>query len=157
MTAPSRDERPGAPEERTIVTFTDAEPSGLADLVGRLIEANLAAHPERKRLLRPATIELRATDAGVAASVALAPGSVTLRRAGAGGRPDLVVAASSNDLLEIAAAPLRFGLPDPFSARGRMVLVALARRRIEVVGLLRHPIVLARFAKLLSVADERGG
>jgi hypothetical protein len=35
------------------VRFADDEPNGLADLVGRLIEANLERRPELRNLLRP--------------------------------------------------------------------------------------------------------
>jgi hypothetical protein len=49
-----------------LVRYADAEPNGLADLLGRLLEANVEQDPARRRLLAPAVIEVDATDAEVA-------------------------------------------------------------------------------------------
>jgi len=137
------------------VTFADAEPTGIAELIGRLLEENLAAHPDRVALLRPAVVEIRATDAGVAARVELAPGRVLVRGAGdaPGERRDVEIAASSADLLEVAAAPLLGGLPDPRRREGRAVLGAIATRRIRISGLVTRLGIVRRFARLLSVAE----
>jgi hypothetical protein len=130
----------------------DAEPDGLASMVGGLIEANLLRHPDRARLLRPSVIDLSASDAGVSVSLAIEPERVIVARlAGANGQPHVHVRADATDLLLLAAAPLRMGLPDPFSREGRAVLRGLARRRIRIDGLLRHPATLIRLSKLLSV------
>lgn len=135
------------------VTFAEAEPNGLADLVGRLIEANLARHPERRRLLRStAVVELTAWDADTSATIRLGANGVEVSNGTAGSTAHLLVLARANDLLELAAAPLRFGLPDAFDPRGRVVLRRLARREVRVSGMLRHPVRLSRFTRLLSVA-----
>ena len=52
-----------------IVTFVDAEPSGLAEMLGGLIEQNLAADPSRRRLLHPSVVTIDADDAGDRKSV----------------------------------------------------------------------------------------
>ena len=51
------------------VRFADAEPNGLADLVGRLIGANLDGDPARRALLRPSVVELSASDADIFATI----------------------------------------------------------------------------------------
>jgi hypothetical protein len=146
-----------------IVAYADPEPSGIADLLGRLLEANLAARPERAELLRRATIEIRATDANVGVVLELAPGRILVRdaaaatapdRPGTGPRSDLVIAATSADLLAVAGAPLLGGLPDPRRRPGRDVLAAIAARRIKISGIVRRAGTLGRFARLLSVADD---
>jgi len=131
------------------VSFADAEPNGLADLVGRLIASNLEREPGRRRLLRPAVVELSASDADVRATIRLSPG-VTVSNGPAASRPHLRVTADAYDLIELAAAPLRLGLPDVFDAQGRAVLRQIARRHVRVSGMLRHPIRLTRFTRLLS-------
>ena len=51
------------------VSYPDPEPSGLAQMLGGLIEGNLTAHPEREALLaKVSTYAIRATDAGVEVS-----------------------------------------------------------------------------------------
>jgi hypothetical protein len=133
------------------VSFADAEPNGLADLVGRLIASNLEREPGRRRLLRPAVVELSASDADVRATIRLSPAGVTVSNGPAGRKPHLLIGADAYDLIELAAAPLRLGLPDVFDARGRAVLGQIVHGHVRVSGMLRHPIRLMRFTRLLSV------
>lgn len=135
------------------VQFADGEPNGLASMVGGLIEANLERDPKRRRLLKPGRVAVAAPDAGVSVTIRFAPGRVWvangLRRPPP---PQLRVRADSATLLELSSAPLRLGLPDPLTAEGRRLLGKLLSREIRVAGLLLHPLMLARFNKLLSAA-----
>jgi hypothetical protein len=135
------------------VVYADQEPNGLAAMVGGLIEANLRQHPERPSLLRPAVVELVAADAGVSVRIALSPRQVTVSNGSSPpDRPRVRVVADSDGLLLLSSAPLRFGLPDPMSSDGRAVLAKVLRRQIRISGLVAHPLTVARFATLLSVA-----
>jgi hypothetical protein len=135
------------------VVYADGEPNGLAAMVGGLIEANLRQHPERRSLLRPAVVELVAVDAGVSIRIALSPGRVSVANGSSRpGRSRVRVLADSDGLLLLSSAPLRFGLPDPLSPDGRLVLAKVLRRQIRISGLVAHPLTVARFARLLSVA-----
>ena len=131
------------------VVFTDAEPNGLATMVGGLIEQNLARDRSRSRLLTGGTATLIAPDAGVEVTLGLGPGEV---RVSNGGDPtaDLMVTAESGRLLGLAGAPLRFGLPDGLSHDGRAVLKDLAARRVTIGGMATHPGLLRRLTMLLS-------
>jgi hypothetical protein len=141
------------------VRFADAEPNGLADLVGRLIESNLETEPDRRRLLRDTIVLLQASDAAIEATVTLSRAGVDVANGpakgsakGRGGRrPHLVIAADAYDLIELAGAPLRFGFPDVMDPQGRSVIRRIATRHVRVSGMLRHPIRLSRFTRLLSV------
>ena len=142
-----------------MVRFADAEPNGLADLVGRLIETNLEAHPDRRRLLRDTIVRLTASDAAIEATVTLSSAGVAVSNGLANGpangptgrRPHLVIAADAYDLIELAGAPLRFGFPDVMHPQGRSVIRRIATRHVRVSGMLMHPIRLSRFTRLLSV------
>ncbi len=133
------------------VELLDPEPNGLAEMVAGLIEANLRRHPARRSLLEPAVIALTAPDAGVSVTIGLAPGRVTVSNGEHPGRADLRIRADSATLLDLAAAPLRFGLPDVLSAAGRRVVGKLLAGRVGIAGMIRHPGKLARLNKLLSV------
>jgi hypothetical protein len=145
------------------VRFADAEPNGLADLVGRLIESNLETEPDRRRLLRDTIVLLSASDAAIEATVTLSRAGVDVAngpakgpargpaRGPGGRRPHLVIAADAYDLIELAGAPLRFGFPDVMDSQGRSVIRRIATRHVRVSGMLRHPIRLSRFTRLLSV------
>lgn len=134
-----------------IVRFVDAEPNGLAEMLGGLLEANLTRDPRRRALLRPAVVDLTATDAGVSATLRFAGGRVEVANGSSNGRADLRVRANSSELLHLSAAPLRFGLPDIFTAGGRRVVGKLLSGDVRVQGMLRHPRKLARLTSLLSV------
>jgi hypothetical protein len=135
------------------VAYADREPNGLAAMVGGLIEANLRQHPERGSLLRPTVVELVAADAGVSVRIALSPRQVTVSNGSSRpDRPRVRVLADSDALLLLSSAPLRFGLPDPMTRDGREVLAKVRRRQIRISGLVAHPLTVARFARLLSVA-----
>jgi hypothetical protein len=146
-----------------VVRFLDAEPNGLADMLGRLLEANLAADPGRERLLHGTVVVLEASDAEVAARLELSPTEVRVANlprtapgkgsAGTTDRPPAIrIRANAGDLVILAGAPLLLGLPSPFRHDGREVLRRIASGRVRVSGMLRHPLVLSRFARLLSVA-----
>ena len=134
-----------------MVRFADAEPNGLADLVGRLIETNLEAEPDRRALLRDTIVRLTASDAAIEATLTLSSAGVDVSNRPVGRRPHLVIAADAYDLIELAGAPLRFGFPDVVHPQGRSVIRRIATRRVRVSGMLRHPIRLSRFTRLLSV------
>ena len=133
------------------VTFADDEPSGLASMVGGLIEQNLARDPARRRLLRPSVATIAAPDAEVAITIRTEPGHVAIANRGSADA-QVSITADSSRLLALTSAPLRFGLPDVTDARGRAVLGDVLARRIRIRGLLTHPRRVARLASLLTVA-----
>lgn len=133
------------------VVYGDDEPSGLATMVGRLIEQNLEREPARRRLLRAAVVSITVPDAGVAITVRTGPEGVEVRD-GADPAAEVAITADTDRLLELTSVPLRFGLPDLFDARGRAVLRGVVSRRVRIGGMIAHPRRLARFSSLLSVA-----
>jgi hypothetical protein len=133
------------------VEYLDEEPNGLAAMIGGLIEGNLAAHPERRALLKPATVGIVASDAGVALTLRLSPHRVSVAN-GIVGRPDVVVRADSATLTELTSVPLTMGFPDARTPEGREVTGKLLRRDLEVQGLVRHPGTVSRLNRLLSVS-----
>ena len=133
------------------VVYADDEPSGLATMVGGLIEQNIERDPSRRRLLRPSVTSITVPDVGIAITVRTGAGDIEVRD-GADATAQIAITADSADLLELTSAPLRFGLPDLFDPRGRAVLRNVLSRRVRISGLLRHPRRLARLSALLSVA-----
>jgi hypothetical protein len=134
------------------VEYTDAEPNGLATMIGGLIEANVATDPGRARLLGPpAVVGIVARDAEVACTVRLSPMRVTVAN-GLIGRPSVVVRADTVTLTDLTTVPLRLGFPDAMTPGGRGLTAKLIRRDLSVRGLLRHPAVVSRLNRLLSVA-----
>lgn len=139
------------PPGRGLVTFADAEPNGLADLVGRLLEANLE-HPGRRHLLCPSVVELSATDADVSVTVRMDRDRAAVHNGGAGLAAHVSVEGHGQDLIDLAAVPLRLGLPDVLRRPGRSVVRRILGRHVRVSGMLRHPVRMSRFLRLLSVS-----
>jgi hypothetical protein len=133
------------------VEYADAEPNGLAEMLGGLIQANLEQHPERARLLRPAVIAIRAPDAEVSITITMLPSKVTVHNGRPTMRPQLDVTADSTTLIELSSVPLRFGLPDSMTKDGREVNRKLLKGEIKVRGMFAHLGTLTRLNKLLSV------
>jgi hypothetical protein len=132
------------------VEYADEEPNGLAAMIGGLIEGNLSSHPERARLLRPAVVGILAADAGVGITLRISPGRVVVAN-GMVGRPDVLVRTDSGTLTELSSAPLRFGFPDAMTGDGRAINRKLAKGELQVKGLIRHPGIVSRLNRLLSV------
>jgi hypothetical protein len=140
-----------------LVTYLDAEPNGLAAMLGGLIEANLTAHPDRLALLaEPATYSITATDVDVSVTIHLGSGSVKVAN-GVRGTPHVMLRSDSESLLKMSAVPLRYGIPDPATGAGREVLSKVVRGRLRVKGMLTQRARLARLNELLSVASGPGG
>lgn len=132
------------------VEFLDEEPNGIAAMIGGLIEANLAAHPERAKLLRRATVGVVAEDAHVALTLSLSPGKVTVRN-GLIPSVDVLVRTDAETLTELASVPLRLGLPDVLRREGRALAGKLFSGGLRVQGLVRHAGVVSRLNRLLAV------
>jgi hypothetical protein len=133
------------------VVLVDAEPNGLAEMLAGLLEANLARSPERSRLVKPAVVQLSAFDADVTVTVRTRLGRIEVSNGPADPRAHLRIGAESRDLLELSSAPLRLGFPDPLRGAGRAVLAGVLARRVRISGMLRHPVRLSRFSRLLAV------
>lgn len=125
-----------------------AEPSGITELIDGLVRQNLRRDPTR-RLLPVDVVTIEAVDADVAVSIRPSPGGIAVvdgRDPGA----RVVVSAASTLLLELAGAPLRFGLPDALTRDGRALIADLLTKRIRVRGLIRHLGTVRRLTMLLS-------
>ena len=146
---------------RARVRYVDAEPNGLASMLGGVIEGNLSAHPSREALLWGgdiATYSIHATDVDVAVSIRVGEGSVTIRN-GAVSRPHIAIRGSSSTLIALSSVPLRLGLPDATTPEGRAVVKKLTSRTLALKGMVRHPLKLVRLTRLLAVgrADPTKG
>jgi hypothetical protein len=131
------------------VRYADPAPNGLAAMLGELISQNLARDPRRDRWLRPAAVTLVASDARVVVTLRIGRDGVEVVN-GPDTRAHLEVVTDARRLLDLAAAPLRLGLPDPFTPDGRAVARALLDGRLRVHGSIRHPLRLMRLNLLLS-------
>lgn len=135
-----------------VVSFADPEPNGLAELVGRLLEANLSSSPERRRFLGPAVVVLVARDAEVSVTVRVRRDGAEVSNGAAEEGVHVRVEGLGQDLIDLATVPLRLGLPDLTRRAGRATVARILRGDVRVSGVLRHPLRTSRFLRLLSAA-----
>ena len=133
------------------VEFLDQEPNGIAAMIGGLIQANLASHPERAALLKPAVVGIVAEDAHVALTLGISPERVTVRN-GLAPHVDVLVRTDAVTLTELSTTPLRLGFPDAFSKTGRAVTRKLFGGGLRVQGLILRAGTVSRLNRLLSVS-----
>lgn len=133
------------------VEFLDREPNGIAAMIGGLIQANLAEHPERAELLKPAVVGIVAEDAHVALTLGISPERVTVRN-GLAPHVDVLVRADAETLTEMSSTPLRLGFPDALSKAGRALTRKLFSGTIRVQGLILRAGTVSRLNRLLSVS-----
>jgi len=135
--------------ERVIV---EPGTEGLAVMLAELTKANLIAEPERLKLLEgnPATVLLHILDADV---------EVSIRFTGSGlhiGPPsedaDMTIATDAHTLMELTNVPLRFGMPDQLTPKGRAIAAKLLNGEIAVSGLPRQLPLMIRLQRLFTVA-----
>jgi hypothetical protein len=65
-----------------------------------------------------------------------------------GWQPDLVIQGSLPDIVQLAAAPLFGGLPNPTDRRGRAALARVMGRKVRIEG---SPLLARRLLRLLEV------
>jgi hypothetical protein len=131
----------------------DASENGLACMMSDLVRQNLEQHPGKGKWLRRlrGTVSIEARDAGVGLTLEFSPG-VCLFRNGLDEKAQLLIRASSEDIMALSTLPLRLGLPDLLQAEGRRTTGWILKGRVSIKGLLRHPRLLLALANLVSVS-----
>ena len=142
-----KDERDGGHEEGVVV---GDDVDGLGSIVGNLFAGNLE-DATRRALLKGSAWSV-AVDVYDADSIfVISLGGAGVRIAKESAIPSqLVIRLSGDNLLEIPETPLWAGLPDPRSMAGRSLLKKVLVREVRITGLLRHPMLLRRFLKVLN-------
>lgn len=138
------------------VVLEHADDEGLSRMIAGLLEANVGDDPAKARLLEDArgAVQVDVVDAGVTVGLKFVPGTVTVTSAPVPGA-DVRLTTDAQTLLGLSAVPLRLGLPDPLTARGRGVVAAALTGRLRVRGLPWRLGVLTRVNRLLNVAEGR--
>lgn len=127
-----------------LVRLSDEVPNGLSSLLGEILAARLAEHPNRLRLLRGSKVGVRAADIGLSSTVYLDPGRVAIRN-GMSKTAHLRIRADSATLMSLAEARV---IPSP----GEIMRLfhALRTGRLRVEGLPRGVDGLSRFHRLMA-------
>lgn len=135
------------------VTIEGDDVEGLPRMIAELIRSNTESDPAKARLLERArgAVQIDVPDAEVTVGLKFVPGTVTVSSAPVAGA-DVRITSEAETLLGLSGVPLRFGLPDPFTADGRAVVRAMLAGRLKVRALPWKLGMLTTTNRLLNVA-----
>ena len=126
--------------------------AGLAVMMADIIKGNLKNNPQREADFNAlkGNIYIKAVDSDVDMTMAFNKGSLTVH-AGNVGNPKIGISTDSLTLLDLANIKIMFGVPFYFDKTGLSVVMKLLTLKLKIKGLMKHPIMLTRFTKLMSV------
>ena len=137
---------------------SDAAENGFACMLFDLLRQNIEGKPHKRSDLRAlqGRIAIVADDADVAVTLHFDRGTVTIHD-GIDGIPDLAVRGEAEVIMTMSNIPISYGLP--YARKGdengkvamEASLSAMKDKRVVTYGMWRHPLMLLRFTRLLSI------
>jgi hypothetical protein len=126
--------------------------AGLAVMMADIIKGNLKDKPQRETDFNAlnGNIYIQAKDSEVDMTMAFNNGSLTVHN-GNVGNPKIGISTDSLTLLDLANIKIMFGVPFYFDKTGLSIIIKLLTLKLKIKGLIKHPIMLTRFTKLMSV------
>jgi hypothetical protein len=122
--------------------------NGISASVLGLVERGAHKRPKLARSLE-GVVELRFAEDYAAVRIDFSGEDVLVEDAnGRRSTPDLVIQGSLPDIVQLAAAPLFAGVPNPTSKRGRTALARVAGGKVRIEG---SPVLARRLLKLLEL------
>jgi hypothetical protein len=138
------------------VEYADGEEaSAFAQVLGGLIEANVAARPERRRDFDSlaARVGIVVTDIDEAVTLEFGGGHLLVRNGLAPGC-DVTIRADADTVMLLSSVPVGFaGMPNYLAPAGRDVVCRMLRGRLRIGGVLGNLTTLNQVTRLFSVAE----
>lgn len=129
-----------------------AEEVPFAGILADLLASNLGQRPEKRAIFETmrgsAAIEL--ADIETAVTLCFADGKLRIEE-GIAGNPEIVIRTASDRVMDLNALSIVCGLPWYFDESGRRVLGHLFSGRLKISGMFRHPLLLTRLTRIMSV------
>lgn len=135
------------------VQIIGPEPSGFAQMLAAIVQANLARHPDRASLLEgePGVVRITAVDAQVSVALEFRDGKLRIYSGERTSPPDVHVMADSETLTGFSSVPQMGPIPHPFKAEGRAVLRKAFRGQVKVKGAARNGKLLKRMRGVMAM------
>ncbi len=134
--------------------------AGLAAMLAGLIRQNIEQHPGKSADFRrlSADIVITVPDAEVTVTLEFGRGELIVHEGERDGARDghragaqLGITANSDTLLALPLVKISAGLPNLFARSSSALLRGLFDGSVKISGMLRHPVTLIRFTRLMSV------
>jgi hypothetical protein len=129
------------------------ETSAFGQMLGGLIEANVEAHPERRKDFDhlKARVGIFVTDIDEGVTLDFQGGHLVVRN-GLDPERDLTIRADSQTVMQLSNLKIGFaGLPNYFDPNGREVVGSMLRGHLRIHGMLGNLTVLNQVTRVFSV------
>lgn len=133
----------------------NSDANGVAGILGSLLDENFTNFPDRVRIARRIRkpVAVVSVDTDESTTVTFGDAKAALRN-GVVGKPTVTVKATVEQILAVSELKMAGGGLIPvgfFTKRGLGVLGQIARHRLVVKGLIKHPLTSLRFIALVSI------
>jgi hypothetical protein len=135
------------------VTYSDAEPSAFASMLGGLIEANVENSPAKRRDFQTldARVGIFVTDIDEGVTLDFRRGSLVVHN-GLQSKRDLTIRAEADTVMSLSNLRIGlFGMPVYYDSVGRGVAARLMQGRLRIDGLLGNLATLNSVTRIFSV------
>ncbi|MDQ2944221.1 MAG: SCP2 sterol-binding domain-containing protein [Candidatus Dormibacteraeota bacterium] len=140
-----------APER--LVEYASHEPSAFAEMLGGLIEANVRAHPNKRRDFDSlvARVGIWVTEIEEGVTLVFDAGKLTVYN-GLEGRRTITIRAEAETVMSLSNLKIGLlGLPVYYDDVGRTVALKLVTGKLKIEGLIPNIATLNRVTRILSV------
>jgi hypothetical protein len=140
-------------EERHLVSYASKEPSAFAEMLGGLIEANVRAHPDKRKDFDAliARVGIWVTDIDEGVTLVFDAGRLTVYN-GLEPRRTITIRAEAETVMSLSNLKIGIlGLPVYYDEVGRGVASKLVLGRLKIDGLLPNIATLNRVTRIFSV------
>jgi hypothetical protein len=144
--------KPGGKKTK-LVTFAGKEPSAFAEMLGGLIQANVAANPNKRRDFDALTarVGIWVTDIDEGVTLVFESGQLTVYN-GLEPRRTITIRAEADTVMSLSNLKIgMFGLPIYYDEVGRGVALKLLQGKLKIDGLLPNLATLNRVTRIFSV------
>ena len=133
----------------------DQEANGVTGILGSLLDENFTNFPDRSRIARRVRrpVAVYSIDTDESTTAVFEGGNAVLCN-GIVGKPAVTVKATVEQILAVSELKMVGGGLVPvgfFTKRGLGVLGQIARHKLVVKGLIKHPLTALRFIALVSI------
>ena len=137
----------------TLVKYSSAEPTAFAEMLGGLIEANVLAHPQKRKDFDAlvARVGIWANDIDEGATFVFESGTLTVYN-GLEPRRTVTIRSDSETIMSLGTLKIGvFGLPIYYDEVGRGVAGKLLSGKLKIDGLLTNIATVNRVTRIFSI------
>ena len=129
-----------------------SESCAMAGMLANLLEENIKGNPRKKAILRAmnTVVAIKIVDIDLAITLDFNYGNLTFYE-GIESTPQILIETESAHVLELSNIPMRFGLPNLFSAQGKEMLKLSITRKLKMTAMPWQMLNVLRLTQVMSI------